>query len=191
MMPRPNATISTEAIALLFGRFASDPDWIVSEVGAPAADVDAEREKLRNYRRAKQLVFTRWVMVMVHFERGLYADPSQNLNRLWWDLVERFQGVSRPEGRPDAADWACKLHVALAPAYYHNYLMGDLMASQLDAWLRREVGTDHWFERAEAGELLREQLFRDGARRAWNEALRHTTGSSLDPAHYVEQLVSS
>jgi peptidyl-dipeptidase A len=191
LLRQPAHTLSTEAIALLFGRFATDPDWIVSDVGAPAADVDAVRERLLAYRRAKQLVFPRWVMVMVHFERGLYADPTQDLNRLWWDLVERFQGIPRPEGRPGAADWACKLHVALAPAYYHNYLLGDLMASQLDAWLRREVGTDRWFERAEAGRLLQERLFRDGARRPWNEALRHATGEPLDPAHYVEQFVSS
>ncbi|MCA9751688.1 MAG: M2 family metallopeptidase [Gemmatimonadetes bacterium] len=188
LLRAPAHTLSTEAIALLFGRFASDPDWLVHEVGAPASAIDAIREPLAAYRRAKLLTFTRWVMVMVHFERGLYADPTRDLNAFWWELVERFQGVPRPEGREGAADWACKLHVALAPAYYHNYLLGDLMASQLDAWLASETGTSRWFEKKQAGTLLSERLFRHGARRPWNEALRFATGESLDPAPYVEPL---
>ena len=28
-------------------------------------------------------------------------------------------------------DWAAKIHIATAPCYYHNYLLGELLASQL------------------------------------------------------------
>ena len=140
--------------------------------------------------RAKQLLFPRWVMVMAHFERELYGNPDADLNHLWWDLVERFQKVTRPEGR-DAPDWAAKVHVALAPVYYHNYLLGDLMASQLDRWLQRECGGTAWFESPRTAELLTDKLFRHGARRPWNDALEFATGSALDPAHYVAQYVTA
>jgi peptidyl-dipeptidase A len=129
-------------------------------------------------------------MVMAHFERALYAGASGDPGRLWWDLVERFQKVPRPEGR-DAPDWACKVHVALAPVYYHNYLLGDLMASQLDRFLAGEIGTPFWFERTETAALLTDRLFRHGARRPWNETLARATGSGLDPAAYVEQYVTA
>lgn len=183
-------TLSTEAIALLFGRLALNPDWMIRQAGAPAAEVDAMRAGLAAHQRAKQLLFPRWVMVMANFERALYADPGADLGRLWWDLVERFQKVPRPEGR-SAPDWACKVHVALAPVYYHNYLLGDLMASQLDRFLTRELGTPFWFERPETAALLTDRLFRHGARRPWNEALAHATGTELDPAAYVEQFVTA
>jgi peptidyl-dipeptidase A len=75
--------------------------------------------------------------------------------------------------------------------YYHNYLLGDLMASQLDRFLARELGTPFWFERAETAALLTERLFRHGAVRPWNEALAHAAGSGLDPAAYVEQYVTT
>lgn len=183
-------TLSTEAVALLFGRLALNPDWMIRMAGAAAAEVDAIRPGLTGLQRSKQLLFPRWVMVMAHFERALYADASVDLGRLWWDLVERFQKVPRPDGR-DAPDWACKVHVALAPVYYHNYLLGDLMASQLDRFLAREIGTPSWFERKETAALLTDRLFRHGARRPWNEALLRATGSGLDPAAYVEQYVTA
>jgi len=183
-------TLSTEAIALLFGRLAMSPDWMIRRAGAPAAEVDAIREGLAREQRSRQLLFPRWVMVMAHFERAIYADPSADLGSLWWDLVERYQKVPRPEGR-DAPDWACKVHVALAPVYYHNYLLGDLMASQLDRFLTRELGTPHWFERSETAAVLTDKLFRHGARRPWNEALVHATGEELDPSAYVAQYVTT
>ena len=49
--------------------------------------------------RAKLLVFSRWCQVMFRFEKALYDNPDQDLNTLWWDLVERYQMVHRPEGR--------------------------------------------------------------------------------------------
>jgi peptidyl-dipeptidase A len=127
---------------------------------------------------------------MCHFERALYADPDADLSRIWWDLVERFQKVPRPEGRREP-DWACKVHVALAPVYYHNYLLGDLMASQLSRFLEQNAGGRFWFERRETARLLGERLFQVGALRPWNEALVHATGSPLDPACYVEQYVTA
>ena len=80
--------------------------------------------------RASLLVFARWVLVVTHFERELYADPDADLDTLWWDLVERFQLVRRPEGR-HAPDWAAKIHLAVVPVYYQNYLYGEMFASQL------------------------------------------------------------
>ena len=182
-------SLATEAIALLFGRLASNPDWLVRFVGVDRAEAERARPHLAAQVRAKQLLFPRWVLVMVFFERALYADPDQDLNTLWWDLVERFQRVTRPEGR-DRPDWACKIHVALAPVYYQNYLLGDLMASQLDAHLSSTV-SPRWFEDAATSRVLGDGLFRQGATRPWNDALRHLTGQPLDPSHYVEQFVTT
>ena len=69
----------------------------------------------------------------------LYADPEDpKLNEYWWDLVEEMQLLTRPEGRR-APDWAAKIHLTVAPVYYHNYQLGELIASQLGAALRRDV----------------------------------------------------
>ena len=58
--------------------------------------------------------------------------PDGDHDDRWWDLVERFQLVRRPDDR-HAPDWAAKIHIAAAPVYYHNYLFGEMVASQLTA----------------------------------------------------------
>ncbi len=43
---------------------------------------------------AKQLLDAkrvRWGIVVSRFEECLYADPEQDLDAVWWDLVERYQ----------------------------------------------------------------------------------------------------
>jgi peptidyl-dipeptidase A len=141
------------------------------------------------------LVSARWILVMVHFERELYRDPDRDdLNTLWWDLVERMQFIRRPEGR-DEPDWAAKIHFSTAPVYYHNYLLGELMASQLTAHLARgemrgrRSGSIRGVEAV--GRFLRERIFAPGASLDWNELLVHATGEGLNPHYFVEEFVSA
>ncbi len=184
---------ATEAIAMLFGRLSKDAEWIGHMIGvAPEDRADLERESRRSS-RLSQLVFARWCQVMVAFERELYADPERDLNRLWWDLVEDFQMVKRAEGR-DEPDWAAKIHVVSAPVYYHNYMLGELFASQLDHAIRATVfengNRDGTFVgQTGVGEFLRERVFAAGKRYPWDELVRRSTGGPLDPAHFAEQFV--
>ena len=46
--------------------------------------------------------------------------------------------MRRPEGR-DEPDYASKIHIVTAPVYYHNYMMGQLFASQVHHAIAREV----------------------------------------------------
>ena len=46
--------------------------------------------------------------------------------------------ASGPTGR-NAPDYASKIHIVSAPVYYHNYMMGELFASQVHHAIAREV----------------------------------------------------
>jgi peptidyl-dipeptidase A len=122
---------------------------------------------------------------MTHFERGLYADPDADHDTLWWDLVERFQLVRRPDGR-HAPDWAAKIHLAAAPVYYQNYLYGELVASQLAATLRREAGGI--VDRPEAGRLLVDRFLAPGSALRWDHLVEEATGEPLTAAHLAAEL---
>jgi peptidyl-dipeptidase A len=178
-------TNSTEAIAMLFGRLTHDPAWLEDVAGVPAATAQALAAAAHLQLSWQMLVFCRWMMVMAHFERALYADPAQDLNGLWWDLAERYQGLTRPEGR-DAPDWATKVHLALYPVYYHNYMLGELTASQLQHYIEHTLGGQPLIRQPRTGEWLRSGLFAQGARRPWNAALEHLTGETLQPRYFVE-----
>ncbi|HUE95592.1 MAG TPA: M2 family metallopeptidase [Longimicrobiaceae bacterium] len=175
-------TLSTESIAMYFGRLTRDSEWLRVRL-----DIELDPDRiavLHEQQRLSMLIAARWMLVMVYFERELYADPDRDdLNDLWWDLVEEHQLVRRPEHR-DQPDWATKVHLSLAPVYYHNYLLGELMASQLTYAMRRE-GT----EPDQVGEFLRERIFDRGASLHWNDLLREATGEPISARHFVEQFV--
>jgi peptidyl-dipeptidase A len=177
---------ATEAIAMLHGRATRDPVFLRSYCGV--SDELAEAPFNRSFIRRTLHVLTAWVQVMTRFERALYADPDADLGTLWWDLVERYQHVRRPDGpRPD--DWASKLHIALAPVYYHNYLLGEITASQLEWALERETGSaTPAGSPAAAGAFLRDRFMRLGASLRWDDLIEHATGSPLVPDHFAAQL---
>ncbi|MGE5597898.1 MAG: M2 family metallopeptidase, partial [Bacteroidota bacterium] len=130
-------TFTTEAVAMLMGRLTENAAWLEESAGAPGSEARAAAAGLARQQRLGELIFVRWGLVMVYFEREMYRDPGQNLNALWWRLVRDLQFVTPPEGR-DAPDYASKIHLGTAPVYYHNYLLGALTASQIAAALRRQ-----------------------------------------------------
>jgi peptidyl-dipeptidase A len=187
----PAHTLSTEAIAELMGRFSKDGIWLRLYAGVPAEEAARVNSIAQEDQRVQFLISTRWIVTMCRFEQAMYRDPEQDLNRLWWDMVERYQGVRRPEGR-DAPDWAAKLHLALAPVYYQNYLLGEMMAAQLLQTLKTQVLKEEpdeaLFSSPKVGDWLRKKVFEPGQTRPWEEGLAFATGENLNPAWFVAQL---
>ena len=181
-------TCTTEAIALMMGSLADDPAWLSAVAGVPEAELDEMREQLLWRERADRLVFIRWALVMFNFERGLYADPDRDdLNSLWWDLVERLQLVKRPPGR-DAPDWAAKIHVAVAPVYYHNYVLGNLISAQLRNHMEAHITRGPFYDNEVAGRYLVETIFGPGARENWRDTVLRATGEPLSTEYFVGAL---
>jgi peptidyl-dipeptidase A len=180
---------TTESIALMMGSLVDDPAWLSAVAGVPEAEIDEVREQLLWSERADKLVFIRWALVMFSFEKALYADPDRgDLNSLWWDLVERLQLVRRPPGR-DEPDWAAKIHVAVAPVYYHNYVLGHLISAQLrDQLEARVTGGEPIFMSEVAGRYLQEAFFGPGARNNWEDTILGATGERLNPDYFVKTL---
>ena len=173
-------TSTTEAIAMLFGRINKDGTFLEKYCGVDKGEALRIANEANQITAANLLVFARWILVMTHFEKAIYQDMNIDQNALWWDYVERFQGVKRPEGR-DKPDWASKLHIACAPVYYQNYILGEMTASQIKHKLKEEK-----VEGAATGKWLKDKLFSQGALRPWDEALKFATGKPLDPRHFVE-----
>jgi peptidyl-dipeptidase A len=173
--------VVTEGIAIMMGRLASDADWLEHVLGVATGYVAGMTADLRAARAAELLVFTRWVLVMTNFERSLYADPESDLDARWWELVERYQLVAPPADRRQP-DWAAKIHVACAPVYYHTYLYGQIVASQLAATLQRECGGI--VGRPAAGELLVERVFGPGLSVRWDQLIEQVTGEPLTALYF-------
>ena len=176
---RSTHLVATEASALLHGALSWRREWLELVLGASPSEVAELGSRLESARAVELLVFTRWVLVMNAFERALYADPEADLDTLWWDLVSRYQGVTPPDGRR-APDWAAKIHIAVAPVYYHTYLYGAIVGLQLTAALEAAAGGI--VDRPDAGALLREKLFAPGQSVRWDRLVEQASGSPLSVA---------
>ena len=194
LLREPAHSFTTEAAAMFFGRLSRNAAWMQAMLDLSPEETARIKTVSDRYLRFQQILFVRWVLVMWNFEKALYADPDQDLNSLWWDLVEKYQMLKRPPGRPDAG-WASKLHFTTAPCYYHNYMLGELLASQwhhcivsdiLDLDPDAEVST---VGEERIGAYFREQVFAPGALYSWNDMIARSTGEPLTPKYFVEQFI--
>jgi peptidyl-dipeptidase A len=182
-------TFTTEAIAEFFGRLAKDPQWMLSMGIISKEESEKISDDCQKSQRLQMLVFSRWAQVMYRFEKAMYEDPDQNLNNLWWTMVEKYQMVAKPEGR-DMPDWATKIHVALYPCYYHNYLLGELLASQLHYYINENITKSPSLAGEKTvGSYLKEKIFMPGARYPWNDMIEKATGEKLTAKYYARQFV--
>jgi len=133
---------------------------------------------------------------MYEFEKQLYANPDQDLNALWWQIVEKYQFVKKPEGRNEP-DWAAKIHLPLYPCYYHNYLLGELLASQLHHYLVHKVlrvRSDEnvgYVGQRKVGDFLRQEVFETGSTYRWDKMIEKATGEPLTPEYFVAEFVKT
>ncbi len=176
--------LATEGVAMMFERMAKKRTWL-EKMGVAVPDPKAFDETGAKMLKYQLLIFSRWCQVMLRFEKAMYENPDQNLNTLWWDLVEKYQMVKRPPHR-SAPDFASKIHVVSAPVYYHNYMMGELFASQLHHQISRGAYQNAnpadviYVGNPEVGSYMRNHVFAPGKTMKWNALTKHATGAELN-----------
>jgi len=192
--------LTTEAVAMLFGALAKNGLWLEKYADVPTDKITGVSKAAREQRLREQLIFARWSLVMMNFEREFYQDPDQDLQKLWWDIVERYQMLTRPEERDerpeerDEHDWATKIHLVMVPVYYHNYIMGEMYAAQLRSKLAEMAGhTGHpagldFAGRKDFGEFLINEVFMPGMSMPWPELVEASTGQRLNPSAFAREL---
>jgi peptidyl-dipeptidase A len=204
--------LCTEGVAMMFERFGHNVDWLLA-MGAKIPEPERYRAAAARLQRHRLLIFARYCQVVVRFERELYRNPNQDLNRLWWNLAVKYQEIKRPEGR-NQPDYAAKIHIVSSPVYYHNYMLGEMFASQVHHALIRAIGKGdrpHLLQQPAggftqmgpvpfsvagmtyvgnrtAGEWMKQRVFAPGLSLNWNELTRHATGKELNAKAFAEDI---
>jgi peptidyl-dipeptidase A len=182
--------LTTEGIAMMFDYLVSNPMWPEAMGLMDEQTRAAAMDEARAYQAFAELQFSRWTQVMLRFEREMYRDPTQDLNTLWWDLVERYQGLHRPPGR-NAPDYASKIHLVVSPVYYQNYMLGKLFAAQVHEAIAEHVAAKPeelvYVDDPRVGKFLVDKVFGPGARYDWNGLTRHATGKDLAPDAFARR----
>ena len=183
---------TTEAVAMIFGRLSRNAAWMQKSLDLTDEQKAAIEDDCFKSLRLQQVVFSRWVQVVYRFEKEMYANPDQDLNQLWWDLVEKYQQLKKPEGRNEP-DYATKIHIALYPCYYHNYQLGELFASQMHNYIitnitrSNDMKNECYIGNEEIGKWMSEKIFTPGMMYEWSHFIEQATGEKLTAKHYAQQ----
>lgn len=179
----------TESIALLFGRNSKNSNFIKNYCDINENEIEKILELGKKQLRLREIIFSRWCQVMYNFEKELYKNPEQDLNKLWWGLVKKYQGIDFYRDEPD---WASKIHIVGAPVYYHNYMLGEILASQLQRYivkniLKQDDMKNPDYNSEDVGKFLTENLFKYGKKYRWDELIKKTTGEELTIKYFIEE----
>ncbi len=186
-------TFTTEAVAMFFEKLTKNPHWTERILGLSEREIAPSRKVMRKYLRAEAIIFARWNMVMTHFERDMYKNPEQDLNTLWWKYVKKYQGINKPKGRNEP-DWASKIHIALYPVYYHDYMLGELLECQFYHYIIKNIyggnaeGAD-FADKPEIGRFFIEKVFSSGSKYRWDDMIKKSTGKSLNIKYFTERFL--
>jgi peptidyl-dipeptidase A len=184
--------LTTEGIAMLFERFSMSGGWLEKN-GVRVDDVRAFDDAGSKMRRNRLLIFAAWCQVMLRFEKGMYegsfAGPEQAVVGPGGEIPAHpaaRTGATPPTTRARSTSSA-------PPAYYHNYLMGQLFASQVHETLSRDVlhadpAAALYDGRPEVGKYLQEKVFAPGRSLPWNELTRFATGAELNAKAFAAEL---
>jgi peptidyl-dipeptidase A len=189
----PAHSLTTEGVAMMFGAMSKNGDWLTRVLKVDPADAERAIQAAREMYRRERLIFCRWALVMVHFERGMYSNPQQNLGKLWWDLKQRYQLLD-PPADTNRPDYAAKMHILSAPVYYHSYVLGDLFAAQLRHYIARQIlGLSDplqtcFYGHPEVGAYFREKVSGPGNLHAWNDYVRRAMGEPLTAKYFALDL---
>jgi peptidyl-dipeptidase A len=173
---------------------SKNDEWLVQVVGVDPRRATQVARAARQTLRTEKIVFSRWSQVMVRFEHGMYTNPNQDLSKLWWDLKKRYQ-LANPPDDPALPGYGAKMHITGSPVYYHNYMLGDLFASQMQFHIARNIlkVTDpvriSFTGRTEVGDYLRREVFAPGKLSAWSELTKRATGELLTAKYFAAHFV--
>ena len=175
--------LTTEGVAMMFERLTKRSSFLKA-MGLKVEDSEGFDAAASKNLKNRLLIFSRWCQVMLRFEKGMYEDPKQDLNLLWWTLVKKYQGISMPVNR-NSADYASKIHIVSAPVYYHNYMLGELFASQVHHAITKDLypgksPSEVIYEgNLKVGEFMRNKIFSSGKSLPWDELVKFATDKPL------------
>jgi len=183
LLRAPPHMLTTEAIALLMGRQAYTKKFLEEFCSVSNQNLLEDVEK--GYKR-RQLIFSRSVFLITDFENQMYNNPDQDLNKLWWNLYEKYYKMPKPKNREGKADWAAKYHIGLAPVYYYSYLLGEVFASSLKEKIFN-ITKDNFIWKKQTADFLKEKMFFLGSKYKWDRLVKYVTDNNFSSDAWIKE----
>jgi hypothetical protein len=166
-----------EAMASLWERLILEPEWLWEGNVTP--------DRVAEYRTgwAKRAVYRlRSRIAQATFEYQAYQDLDGDLTALYRDIYAEHLGVPYDE----TPGWAHNPFWTSHPVYVQNYVIGEAVASQILAALKRRFG--RLIGKPPVGAWLAEHCYASGALLPWTDRILQATGAPLGSSDLAADL---
>lgn len=167
-----------EGMACAIGRLAADPEWL--------AERDLSTVAIQRFRRS-------WAAIMIHrlrsmmalatFEYRAYEDLDQDLDALWREIHESFLLVPYDIN----PGWAASPFWVSHPVYYQNYVLAEVIASQILTNIRGRFRA--LYNDRRVGPFIARRYFQPACTLPWLQKIRRVTGHPLSTKALINDLV--
>ena len=169
----------TEGMAQILPLMLEEKEWLQKYAKMPAALADSYLASLKE----QEVISLRIQLLRLNFEYEAYANPNRDLNKLYWDLFDKYMLLPRHD---DVKPWATVTHFISVPVYMQNYLYADIIAAQTWAWLKENYGSP--VDNPKVSAFLIQNFYRFGGRYDWRELLVRGTGEEFNPEYMIDRL---
>ncbi|WP_266205506.1 M2 family metallopeptidase [Pontibacter kalidii] len=182
-----------EAVGSLLGLAAMQKPFL-AELNLIDKDVQTDEVQTLLKEALNYVVFIPFSSgVMSEWEHDFYAKnlPADQLNKRWWELTKKYQGIVPPADRGENyLDAATKTHINDDAAQYYDYAMSYVILFQLHDHiakniLKQDPHATNYYGSKEVGNFLRDIMY-PGASADWRQMLKEKTGEELSARAMVD-----
>ncbi|HWI52981.1 MAG TPA: M3 family metallopeptidase [Symbiobacteriaceae bacterium] len=176
---RREPAVFSESMAEMIGYTVQDPGWL-AHAGLTASEVASAGTQAMG----PWFAYLRQRTAHALFEYEAYANPDADLDLINAGIEARVLGC----GMDESPRWAAEPNAWYSryPVYWQNYVLADVVASQIHHDLRRRFGG--LWQNPQALEHVRQHFWAPGGAVDWQEKLVRGTGEALNTRALVADL---
>lgn len=175
---RRESGIFTEGIAEMFGYIPQHADFLRS-MGLSEEEINGARQALLG----PLFHYLRQRTAYCLFEHAMYKNSAQDLDALLGRVESEILGCNFNA----SPRWASNAWYVNYPVYWHNYVLADVIASQVHEHLRQSIG-DLYSSKA-AFDYCISTYIAPGASVPWLEKIAKGTGYELQAKALIQDLI--
>ncbi len=167
-----------EGMAETNARFAQNIEWQIKYTELTEDEIIKRKELVNKYAP----VFIRYHLFYCLRELNLYLNPEKPFEEIDLELAKKYFLIETNDlhlrGLKDM------IYVSY-PLYLQNYLLADLVSTQIHTTLEEKFGKDYAFNK-DVGKYLADKFYSKGEYFDWNTRLENGTGKPLDIEQYLK-----
>lgn len=180
-IPGASCGAYSEGIAELQALFVDDPEWLKYYTSATQDEID----KYIATKNFKEIYSLRKLLKDFFIEYEMYKNPDQDLTQLEHKMYKKYLLIEPKPSIPHR--FAASIWYTMYPCYYQNYILSEMIASQLYEVISNKFGTSK-ISNPNLSNWLITNLYSNGEMEEWYTRIKNVSGKSLETGAYLRKL---